>query len=229
MKRMMPLAIFLALLTLVPVFADRQAELKEQFESAVKLASAAPQDYVLNWEAARAARKYGDYMVVEEVPGWKDTARNAVKEGMKYGEVAFKLNPTGIEGWYWYGLCVGTYSDCVSIIKALAEGLKGKTQMSFENAYKFDKLYDNGGPMLSLGRFWQVLPGIAGQDRKKAEQLFNEYVTLLGANADANPNAWYYRGQLYKDTGRAAEARVDLQKAVDMGSREAKKLLAGMK
>lgn len=225
----MPLAIFLALLTLVPVFADRQAELKEQFESAVKLASAAPQDYVLNWEAARAARKYGDYMVVEEVPGWKDTARNAVKEGMKYGEVAFKLNPTGIEGWYWYGLCVGTYSDCVSIIKALAEGLKGKTQMSFENAYKFDKLYDNGGPMLSLGRFWQVLPGIAGQDRKKAEQLFNEYVTLLGANADANPNAWYYRGQLYKDTGRAAEARVDLQKAVDMGSREAKKLLAGMK
>lgn len=229
MKRMMPLAIFLAFLALVPVFADKQAELKEQFEAAVKLASAAPQDYVLNWEAARAARKYGDYMVVEEVPGWKDTARNAVKEGMKYGEVAFKLNPTGIEGWYWYGLCVGTYSDCVSIIKALAEGLKGKTQMSFENAYKFDKLYDNGGPMLSLGRFWQVLPGIAGQDRKKAEQLFNEYVTLLGANADANPNAWYYRGQLYKDTGRAAEAKADLQKAADMGSREAKKLLAGMK
>ncbi len=225
----MPLAIFLALLTLVPVFADRQAELKEQFEAAVKLASAAPQDYVLNWEAARAARKYGDYLVVEEVLGWKDTARNAVKEGMKYGEVAFKLNPTGIEGWYWYGLCVGTYSDCVSIIKALAEGLKGKTQMGFENAYKFDKLYDNGGPMLSLGRFWQVLPGIAGQDRKKAEQLFNEYVTLLGANADANSNAWYYRGQLYKDTGRTAEAKADLQKAADMGNKEAKKLLAGMK
>ena len=229
MKRTLPLAIFLALLTLVPAFADRQAELKEKYEAAVKLAGAAPQDYALNWQAAQAARKYGDYLVVEEVQGWKDVARAAVKEGMKYGEIAFKLNPTGIEGWYWYGLCVGTYSDCVSIIKALAEGLKGKTQMGFENAYKFDKMYDNGGPMLSLGRFWQVLPGIAGQDRKKAEQLFNEYITLLGANADANPNAWYYRGQLYKDTGRAAEAKTDLQKAVDMGSREAKKLLAGKK
>ncbi len=229
MKRIMPLAIVLALLSLVPAMADKQSDLKATYEAAIKLATAAPQDYLLNWQAAQAARKYGDYLVVEEIQGWKDTARAAVKEGMKYGEVAFKLNPTGIEGWYWYGLCVGTYSDCVSIIKALAEGLKGKTQMGFENAYKFDKMYDNGGPMLSLGRFWQVLPGIAGQDRKKAEQLFNEYVTILGANTDANPNAWYYRGQLYKDTNRAAEAKVDLQKAAGMGSREAAKLLATMK
>ena len=71
--------------------------------------------------------------------------------------------------------------------------------------------------------------GIAGQDRKKAEQLFNEYITILGANADANPNAWYYRGQLYKDTNRAADAKVDLQKAAGMGSKEAAKLLATMK
>jgi tetratricopeptide (TPR) repeat protein len=229
MKRIMPLAIFLALLSLVPAMADKQADLNATYEAAIKLAAAAPQDYVLNWQAAQAARKYGDYLVVEEVQGWKDIARVAAKEGMKYGEVAFKLSPAGIEGWYWYGLCVGTYSDCVSIVKALLEGLKGKTQMGFENAYKFDKMYDNGGPMLSLGRFWQVLPGIAGQDRKKAEQLFNEYVTILGANADANPNAWYYRGQLYKDTGRTAEAKADLQKAAGMGSREATKLLATMK
>lgn len=229
MKRLLPLALVLVLFALVPVAAESQAELKAKYDAAVKVAAGAPQDYALNWQAAEAARKYGDFLVTEEVSGWKETAREAAKEGMKYGEIAAKLNPTGIEGWYWYGLCVGTYSDCVSIVKALAEGLKGKTQLGFENAYKFDKMYDKGGPMLSLGRFWQVLPGIAGQDKKKAEQLFDEYISLFGSKPDANENAWYYRGQLYKDTGRAALAKADLQKAAAMGSKDAQKLLAEMK
>lgn len=229
MKRMLALAAILMVVALVPVFAQTDSELKAAYEKAVALAAPAPQDYALNWQAAQAARKYGDYLVVHELTGWKDNARAAAKEGMKYGEIAFKLNPTGIEGWYWYGLCVGTYSDCVSIIKALAEGLKGKTQMGFENAYKFDKTYDNGGPILSLGRFWQVLPGIAGQDRKKAEQLFNEYISMYGDSANPNSDAWYYRGQLYKDTSRAVLAKADLEKAASMGNENAKKLLAEMK
>jgi tetratricopeptide (TPR) repeat protein len=219
----------LSLIVALPLVAETQAELKASYEAAIKVAAAAPADYEANWKAAEAARKYGDFLVVEETTGWKEAAKAAAKDGMKYGEVAFKLNPTGIEGWYWYGLCVGTYSDCVSIITALAEGLKGKTQQGFENAYKFDKMYDNGGPMLSLGRFWQVLPGIAGQDRKKAEKLFDEYMSLFAGKADPNKNAWYYRGQLYKDTGRLAEAKVDLQKAASMGSKDAAKLLATMK
>ena len=228
MKRRLPIAAILLLFALIPVIAQTEAELKAAYENAVKLAAGAPQDYTLNWQAARAARQYGDYLVKNEVPGWKDTARAAAKEGMKYGEIAFKLNPTGIEGWYWYGLCVGTYSDCVSVLKALAEGLKSKTQMGFENAYKFDKTYDNGGPILSLGRFWQVLPGIAGQDRKKAEQLFNEYIDLFGSSPDANSDVWYFRGQLYKDTGRIAQAKADLEKAAALGNKDAQKLLREM-
>jgi len=229
MKRILLFSAIILLIALVPAIAQNESELKANYDNATKLAAAAPQDYALNWQAAQAARKYGDYLVSHEVSGWKDTARVAAKEGMKYGEIAFKLNPTGIEGWYYYGLCVGTYSDCVSIIKALTEGLKGKTQMGFENAYKFDKTYDNGGPILSLGRFWQVLPGIAGQDRKKAEQLFDEYITMFGSSPNANSDAWYYRGQLYKDTNRTAQAKADLEKAASMGNENAKKLLAEMK
>lgn len=228
MKKMLCALVLMAAI-LVPLFAETEAELKAAYEQAVKRAEAAPQDYALNWKAAEAARKYGDYLVTEEVPGWKETAKAVAKAGMRFGEIAFKLNPTGIEGWYWYGLCVGTYSDCVSVVTALAEGLKGKTQMGFENAYKFDKMYDKGGPILSLGRFWQVLPAIAGQDRKKAEALFNEYIALFGDKPDANKNAWYYRGELYKDMGRLAEAKADLQKAAAMGSKDAEKLLAKMK
>ncbi|HNT59652.1 MAG TPA: hypothetical protein PLQ30_06690 [Rectinema sp.] len=229
MKRFLLLFAILTVFAIVPAFAQTEAELKAAYENAVKLAASAPKDYTLNWQAARAARSYGDYLVVHKTTSWKETARAAAKEGMKYGEIAFNLNPSGIEGWYYYGLCVGTYSDCVSVLTALTEGLKGKTQMGFENAYKFDKTYDNGGPILALGRFWQVLPGIAGQDRKKAEKLFDEYIALFGSSPKANSDAWYFRGELYKDTKRPDLAKADLEKASSMGNENAKRLLGEMK
>jgi hypothetical protein len=203
--------------------------LKAEADAAVKAAIAAPVDYTANWKAAKALRYWGDEAVKQEVQGFKDIAKAAGKDGMKYGEIATKLKPNGIEGWYYYGLCVGTYSDGVSIVTALTEGLKGKTQKGFESAYATDKSYDNGGPILALGRFWQVLPGIAGRDLKKSEQLYNEFIAMFGSTKDPNSDVWYYRGALYKDTGRAAEAKVDLQKAASMGNAAAAKLLAEIK
>lgn len=229
MRRLITLSLVLLLCSILPAMAESEAELKATYQAATKAAAAAPQDYALNWKAAEASREYGDYLVENEAAGWKETARAVAKDGMKYGEIAFKLNPNGVEGWYWYATSVGTYSDCVSIITALAEGLKNKTQMGFENSYKFDKNYKDGGPILGLGRFWQVLPGIAGQDRKKAEKLFDEYMSLFGNSPVASSNAWYYRGQLYKDTGRAAQAKADLQKSASMGNKNAQKLLAELK
>jgi hypothetical protein len=204
-------------------------QLKADADAAVKAAVAATGDYAANWKAAKALRLWGDEAVTQKVEGWKDIAKSSGKDGMKFGDIAMKLNPKGIEGWYYYGLSVGTYSDGVSIITALTEGLKGKTQKGFETAYATDKTFDNGGPILALGRFWQVLPGIAGRDMKKAEQLFNEYISLFGASKDADKDAWYFRGLLYKDTGRTAEARSDLQKSASMGSAKAAKALAELK
>ncbi len=229
MKRFLVLAFALLLVPIFVSSAESIPALKATAEAAIKAATAAPADYSANWNAAKALRKYGGELVDQEATGWKELAKAAAKDGMKFGEIAQKINPNGIEGWYWYGLCVGTYSDCVSIVTALAEGLKGKTQKGFEMAYKVDKMYDNGGPMLSLGRFWQVLPGIAGKDLKKAEQLFTEYIGLYGTSKDPNKDAWYYRGALYKEQGKTAEARADLQKAAAMGQKDAIKLLTELK
>jgi tetratricopeptide (TPR) repeat protein len=231
MRLSITLALALVLASTTFVAAEKKSipELKEAAAAAVAAASAATGDYEANWKAAKECRYYGDELVVQKVEGWKVTAKAAAKDGMKYGELATKLEPKGIEGWYYYGLCVGTYSDCVSIMTALSEGLKGKTQKAFEASYALDKNYDKGGPMLSLGRFWQVLPGIAGRDLKKAEQLFNEYIDAYGAGEDPNKDAWYFRGELYKDKGRKPEAKADLEKAASMGQKDAAKLLAEMK
>lgn len=228
MKRLPALALALIL---APTLLAAQGipALKAAAEAAAKAAAAAPNDYTANWMAAKALRKYGDELVVQEAAGWKDLAKAASKEGMRFGDIAQKLNPKGVEGWYWYGVCVGTYSDCVSIVTALAEGLKGKTQKGFETAYAIDKSYENGDPIISLGRFWQVLPGIAGRDLKKAESLFNEYINNYGSGPNPSKDAWYFRGLLYKDAGKTAEARADLQKAAAMGSKGAAKALAELK
>jgi tetratricopeptide (TPR) repeat protein len=229
MKRPIFLVLLFALAVPSLLTAVSIPQLKAVAEAAVKAAVAAPTEYAPNWMAAKACREYGDEMVSQESPGWKEIAKVTAREGMKFGDIAQKLKPNGIEGWYWYGLNVGTYSDCVSILTALGEGLKGKTQKAFETSYNLDKMYDDGGPILSLGRFWQVLPGIAGKDLRKAEKLFNEYIALMGTSKDANEDAWYYRGSLYKELGRVGEARTDLQKAVSLGQKDAGKLLAEMK
>jgi hypothetical protein len=205
-------------------------ELKATAEDSVKAATAAPSDYAANWKAAKACQEYGSELVTQETAGWKDIAKVAAKDGMKYGDIAIKLNEKGVEGWYWYGLSVGTYSDCVSILTALGEGLKGKTQKAFETSYVLDKSYDTFGPGLALGRFWQVLPGIAGRDVAKAERLYAEYLQALSATPDkVNKDVYFYLGEISKEKGKKDEAKAYLKKAADLGHRKAAKLLAEMK
>jgi tetratricopeptide (TPR) repeat protein len=205
------------------------AALKTSADTAVSAALASPGDYAANWKASKALRDYCDRMEKDNVQGWKDVLKVQAKQGMKFAEIAQKINPSGIEGWYYYGLCVGDYSDSVSIVTALFEGLKDKTQLGFENAYKFDKSYDDYGPVLALGRFWQVLPSVAGRDLKKAETLFAEYLAAMGSKPGVDSDIWRFRGELYRDTGRKDEARADFQKAAAMGNKDAAKDLADLK
>jgi tetratricopeptide (TPR) repeat protein len=133
-----------------------------------------PNDYEANWKCARAYREYGDEAKKQTVEGWKKICAEYGKEGMKYALKAIEYEPDKPGGNYYYGLNVGIYSDGVSILTALAEGLKGKTQSSLEKAYELDKMYDEAGPILSLGRFWAVVPW-PYKDKKKALKFYREY------------------------------------------------------
>jgi hypothetical protein len=226
MKRLITLAlVFFFALPLV-LSAETLASLKAAADAATKAALAAPTNYDANWKAAKAWRDYGQKVVNDKINEWKKIGENAAKEGEKFGLIAQKINPKGVEGWYWYGLCVGTHSDCVGVLTLITGGFKKKTQESFETSYALNKMYDNCGPILGFGRFWQILPGLYGRDRKKAEQLFNEYIKLMATNKDINMDVYYYRGELYKDLGKKAEAKADLTKAAAAGNKDAKALLS---
>ena len=140
----------------------------------VKAVEQQPDDYEANWKCARAHREYADKAKKKGIEGWEGICAKHGKAGMQYAQKAIELKPERPDGHYYYGLSVGIYSDGVSIFTALKEGLKDKTQKSFEKTYEINKMYKDGGPMLSLGRFWAVLPWPL-RDRKKSLAYYREY------------------------------------------------------
>jgi tetratricopeptide (TPR) repeat protein len=186
---------------------------KQAIELYQKFLAENPNNYEANWKCARALREYGDTAKTQKTEGWKDICAKYGKEGMQYAQKAIELEPEKPDGHYYYGLNVGIYSDGVSIFTALSEGLKDKTQKSFEKAYALDKMYKEGGPMISLGRFWQVLPWPM-YDRKKSLQYYREYqATPYFAD---NIEVHVYLGELLIQIGgdkNKAEAKGYLEKA----------------
>ncbi len=148
--------------------------IKASIDLYLKAVEKSPNDFDANWKCARAHREYGDKAKEKGLEGWKKICAKYGKEGLKYAKKAMDLDPDKVQGHYYYGLSVGIYSDGVSILRAIAEGLKDKTQGGFEKAYEIDKTYNEAGPILAIGRFWAVLPWPL-RDRKKALTFYREY------------------------------------------------------
>lgn len=192
-----------------------------------KVSDANPKSYEAAWKASHAYREYCNESKEQNVSGWQDICKKYGKMGMKYGEKAIALEPEKIEGNFWYGCSVGNYSDGVSVLTALREGLKDKTQESFEKAYAIDKMYNDGGPIKALGRFWYVLPWPLN-DKNKSLEYLREYQKLFPDDAEGQ----VFLAEVLIDTKNKDEARTVLQKA--SASKEmyfsnwAKRLLGGL-
>ncbi|MDJ0803139.1 MAG: hypothetical protein QNI89_11215 [Desulfobacterales bacterium] len=215
MQRIIRWGLLLLLLLAAPAAADDQAlrdadaryavggleDLKASLALYAQARQAAPLDYATLWKSARAHRDYGNRAKQAKLPDWKAICKTQGKTAMQLAERAIALAPERVEGHYYYGLSVGIYSDGVSIFTALSEGLKDKTQTSFEKAYALDKHYNDAGPILSLGRFWTVLPWPM-HDKKRALQYFREYekTGFLEAYAEAQV---YFGELLIKLGGKA--------------------------
>jgi tetratricopeptide (TPR) repeat protein len=186
---------------------------KQSIDLYLKALDANPNDYGANWKCARAYRTYADKYKKKKLEGWEDLCAKYGKKGMEYAQKAIEIDPGKADAHYYYGLSVGIYSDGVSILTALSEGLKGKTENAFETAYKIDKMYNEAGPMLSLARFWAVLPWPM-KDKKASLKFYREYqATPYFATSDDAP---IFLAELLLDMGgkqNKAEATALLEKA----------------
>jgi hypothetical protein len=183
-----------------------------------------PDSYETNWKMARALREYADLSMEAEAEEWKDICEDYGKEGLEYAEIAKEMEPDKIEGHYFYGLCAGTYSDGISVLKAIRKGLRKKTENAFEKAYEIDKMYDDAGPILALGRMWHQLPW-PYRKRNTSESYFEEYYQHF----PNNPQGLVYYAELLIDRDKDERAEELLLQAAQSDhpyfSKRAKELL----
>lgn len=182
--------------------------LKQSAELYAKAFEENPTSYEAAWKASRSYREYANTAKEENVQAWEDICKEYGKIGMNYGEKAIELNPNAIEGYFWYGCSVGNYSDGVSILTALKEGLKNKTQESFEKSYELDKNYEKGGPIKALGRFWFVLPWPLS-DKDLSLEYLREFQSLY----PDDPEGQVFLAEVLIDKKKKDEAKALLEKA----------------
>lgn len=189
-----------------------------------------PQSYEARWKGARACRTIAKKAKLEELEGWKDLCAEYGKQGMELAAEAVELRPESVEGNFYYGVCVGSYSDGVSIFTALSEGLKGKTRNHLQKAYELDKRYNDATPVMALGRFYEVLPWLAGRDKDKALEYYREALELMPEDSPFRPELQVFAGRLMLDQGEERErAKKLLRGAAESGdphySEKARKVL----
>lgn len=126
------------------------------------------------WRGARACRWYAELTRQEGISDWKAIGETYGKKGMEYAARARKIAPEKPHGHFYFGTCAAIYADSVSLTRAMREGLKGKTQRSFETVYNMEKHFDKARSILALGRFWAILPWPV-RDRDEALRYYREY------------------------------------------------------
>ncbi len=186
--------------------------LKKTIPMYQQILGADAKNYEATWKLARSYRDYGDAAKGKKVEGWKDICAEYGKLGMETAQKATELESDKPEGYYFYGLSVGVYSEGVSVLTAVRQGLKNKTQSNFEKAYEIDKMLDEAGPIIGLGRFWMVLPWPLN-DKKKSLTYLREY---QGTEFFwVGPTGPIYLAELLIDLGgkeNKAEAKAMLEK-----------------
>jgi tetratricopeptide (TPR) repeat protein len=171
---------------------------KKSIELYKQVLTSDPNNFEANWKCARSIRFYANKAEQTSMKDWKKICATMGKEGMGYAQKAIDLNPQKPDGYYYYALNVGIYADGVSIVKALKEGLKDKTQKSFEKVITLDKSYEKYAGLVGLGRFWYVLPWPLS-DKKKSLDYFRQY--QKSGHFGEEPEGVVYLAELLIDLG----------------------------
>jgi len=222
------LAVFLpgVLLTMSPSFSRQAADLMHEgdllwqarAEEGKALASIDAYKRVLeidgnNYEACwKIARSYffiGDGL--PETDEMKDRHREMGEQGMPYGKKALAINPGGIEGHYYYALCIAEYSIGISIVKALAKGLGPEYEKHVGKALELDRHYDSAGPLRAMGRYWYKLPW-PKRDIEKSVRYLKEAVEA----APFSIRGRVYLAESYLKGEDNGLAQAELRKALEM-------------
>jgi tetratricopeptide (TPR) repeat protein len=161
-----------------------------------------PKDYEASWKLARAMYWLGGH-------GPQDQRRADLENGTKVGQAASLLEPNKPEGYFWMAANMGALAESYG----LGQGLKyrGKIKDALETVLKIDPAFMDGSADRALGRWYYLVPGFFGGDKKKSEEHLRKSLTY-----DPNSTAsHFFLAETLMDDGKKPEARAELQKVLD--------------
>lgn len=148
-------------------------------------------DYATAWKMARLVYFIGNYGVGEKSFADTDAGVQLFAYGRDIGLAAQKLNPNGVEGYYWYAVDLGSWGLAKGLLASASNAKDGMTALN--KAKSIDPTYWYYGSSRILGRYYQQLPGIFGGDNNKAKQMLTDAVT----QAPQFKDNWNFLGQFY--------------------------------
>jgi len=180
---------------------------KSSIDSYKKVLEIDKNNYEACWKIARSYFHILD--TLPEIKEMKKRHKVLGKEGIRYARRALELNPQGVEGHYYYGLCVAEYTLGISLIKALRKGLASEFKNQMEESLMINKYYNSAGPLSALGRYWSRIPW-PKRNIKKSIRYLKESVAFSPANVRSR----VYLAESYLKAGEKELAKEQLQKAV---------------
>ena len=185
------------------------ADFRNAYQSA-KQALQESATYENFWKMAKAAYEFATHGVADN----RTEERKAIyQEGKDAADRARKMNPSGVEGHYWFGVNLGSWAETNGIMASLFAA--GDLLSAAEQAARLNPRYLNAAPLALKARVLHKAPGwpVSVGNRDQAEADLRRALTLGG---DRNRTVYKFLAELLIDKGNKAEAKALLQKGLQL-------------
>lgn len=177
---------------------------------------AIPSDYEAAWKLSRMVYFIGNFGIGETQFVSTSAGVKLFRYGADAGEVAKKLNPNAVEGYFWYAVDLGSYGLANGIVASASNA--GSGMDALRKAKSIDDSYQGYGSSRILGRYYQELPGIFGGSSSKAQEL----LTYAVQKAPEYRKNWAFLGNFYLSQKAYANAMKACSKAISLSPQEGK-------
>ncbi|MFN3411779.1 MAG: TRAP transporter TatT component family protein [Exilispira sp.] len=141
---------------------------KAAYEYYKKLYKENPNSYEAAWKYARAIHFYTNEFINDN-----KIKKENFTEGKNVAENATKLNPNGVEGYYYFAVCLGSWGEVNGILASLSS--VGPMEKAATKAAEIDPSFNKGAPYMLLGRLYQKVPGKSKTKCKEYYELSLKY------------------------------------------------------
>ncbi len=190
---------------------NTEAGAKAAYEYYKKIYEQNPGSYEAAWKYARAAHFYANEFVKEN-----KLKKEIFTDGKNAAENATKLNPGSVEGFYYYGVCLGSWGEVNGILASLSS--VGSVEKAANKAIELDPYFSKGGPYMLLARVYQKVPG------KSKEKTTEYYELSLKYGPTGRVNYRFY-AEFLIDQKKYEKAREIIKKGINIPFDESDKLI----